>query len=99
MPDTCGDTVDAEEDLEYLRTNFRRYYGFNRAPVGIFLHARWFRTGHHLDALDRFVDELLELGDVYVVTPLQVLEWVKRPTSVEMIKTFQPWSCDEDHGV
>jgi hypothetical protein len=36
------------------------------------VHARWFHTEHHLEALDRFIDELMSLEDVYIVTPIQV---------------------------
>ncbi|KAH9508042.1 hypothetical protein Btru_052686 [Bulinus truncatus] len=72
MPDGCSATGDAEETLEYLKSNFRRFYNFNRAPFGIFIHARWFHTEHNLDGLDRFIDYLLTIDDVYIVTPSQV---------------------------
>lgn len=94
MPDGCTASADAEEDLEFFRSNFRRYYESNRAPFGIFLHARWFHTEHHLDALDRFVDELLQLDDVYIVTPGQVVDWMRSPKSVDEVKYFQPWTCE-----
>ncbi|KAK7101668.1 chitin deacetylase 7-like [Littorina saxatilis] len=94
MPDGCTASGDAEEDLEFLRSNFKRYYESNRAPLGIFVHARWFHSEHHLDALDRFIDELMSLEDVYIVTPIQVIEWMKNPTPVEEVKSFKPWSCE-----
>ncbi|CAL1542753.1 unnamed protein product, partial [Lymnaea stagnalis] len=72
MPDGCSATGDAEETLEYLKSNFRRFYGSNRAPFGIFVHARWFNTEHNLEGLDRFIDYMLTLDDVYIVTPSQV---------------------------
>lgn len=40
-----------------------------------------------------FLDELLNLPDVYFVTYHQVLEWMKRPTPVVQLKKFQPWQC------
>ena len=58
------------------------------------MHARWFHTEHHLDALDRFIDELMQLEDVYIVTPSQVIEWMKNPMPVDKVKYFQPWSCE-----
>ena len=94
MPDGCTASADVDEDLEFFRSNFKRYYNSNRAPFGIFVHARWFHTEHHLEALDRFIDELMQLEDVYIVTPIQVIEWLKNPTSLEKIKYFKPWSCE-----
>ncbi|KAK7101667.1 hypothetical protein V1264_020012 [Littorina saxatilis] len=94
MPDGCTASADAEEDMEFFRSNFKRYYESNRAPLGIFVHARWFHTEHHLDALDRFIDELMYLEDVYIVTPIQVIEWMKNPTSLDKIKSFKPWGCE-----
>lgn len=94
MPDGCTVSATAEETLEFLRKNFYRYYNSNRAPLGVFVHARWFHTEHHLDAVDMFIDELIEMDDVWIVTPSQVIEWMKKPTSIYDIQFFEPWSCD-----
>ncbi|CAG5122119.1 unnamed protein product [Candidula unifasciata] len=93
MPDGCSSTGDAEETLEYLKSNFRRFYNSNRAPFGIFVHARWFNSEHNLEGLDRFIDYLLTLDDVYFVTPSQVIDWMKNPTPLSEINGFGPWSC------
>lgn len=94
MPDGCTVLATAEETLEFLRKNFYRYYNSNRAPLGVFVHARWFHTEHHLDAVDMFIDELIHMDDVWIVTPSQVIEWMKKPTSIYDIQFFEPWSCD-----
>ncbi|RUS91699.1 hypothetical protein EGW08_000525, partial [Elysia chlorotica] len=94
MADGCSATGDAEETLEYLKSNFRRYYNSNRAPLGIFVHARWFSSEHTLEGLDMFIDYLLTLHDVHIVTPSQVIAWMKNPTPLSRINSFQPWSCD-----
>ncbi|GFO44527.1 hypothetical protein PoB_007103200 [Plakobranchus ocellatus] len=94
MPDGCSATGDAEETLEYLKSNFRRYYSSNRAPMGVFIHARWFSSEHTLEGLDMFIDYLLTLQDVHIVTPSQVIAWMKNPTPLSRINNFQPWSCD-----
>jgi hypothetical protein len=31
-----------QEVLDFLRYNYYRHFNANRAPFGIFLHARWF---------------------------------------------------------
>ncbi|GFR74588.1 hypothetical protein ElyMa_003896700 [Elysia marginata] len=94
MPDGCSATGDAEETLEYLKSNFRRYYNSNRAPLGVFMHARWFTSEHTLEGLDMFIDYLLTLEDVYIVTPSQVIAWMKNPTPLSKINSFAAWSCD-----
>lgn len=94
MADGCTSSGDAQDTLEFLRKNFHRYYTGNRAPFGIFVHARWFKIYHHLEALDMFIDELMSLHDVWIVTPSQVIEWMRQPTSLYDVQFFQPWSCD-----
>ncbi|KAK7092945.1 chitin deacetylase 7-like [Littorina saxatilis] len=94
MPDGCCLSTDIEEDLKFFRSNFKRYYDFNRAPFGIFIHAGWFNEKLHLEALDHFIDELLMLEDVYFVTPIQVISWMKNPTPLDKINSFRPWACE-----
>ena len=34
------------------------------------------------------------MGDVWIVTVSQGLEWIKNPTTLDKIKDFEPWKCD-----
>lgn len=78
----------------YLLKNFQRYYNTNKAPFGIFIHSYWFdRNIKNLYALRSFLETLKYLGDTYIVSVSQALEWVKNPTSLMRSKTFKPWQC------
>lgn len=42
----------------------------------------------------KFMDDVLRLSDVYFVTSYQVIEWMRKPTSLSAIETFKPWQCN-----
>ncbi len=74
MVDACTThTIDtAQQALDYLRKNFKRYNGHNKAPFGVNMHSKWFNDKHKLDAMDEFISELLRMDDVYIITLHQV---------------------------
>ena len=41
-----------------------------------------------------FLRKLTTMGDVWIVTVSQGLEWIKNPTTLDKIKDFKPWKCD-----
>lgn len=84
---------DEESAYNFLWENFNSYYKTNRAPFGINMHAAWFYVPERLNAMDRFIQDLLKLDDVYIVSVKQVIAWLKSPTPLEELKDFQPWSC------
>jgi len=45
----------------------------------------------------RFVDDLLRLDDVFLVTSHQVVEWMRRPTPLNETNDFVPWQCKDRH--
>lgn len=47
--------------------------------------------------LQKFLDDLLRLPDVYFVTSSQVLEWMKKPTALRDLGNFEPWKCRRRH--
>lgn len=47
--------------------------------------------------LQKFMNEVLKLPDVYFVTYKEVIDWIKRPTPVVQLKKFQPWLCKDQH--
>ena len=94
--DSCANQPDGEQEtIDFLMDNFNQYYKGNRAPFAIRLHQVWFHWYYtkNLSGLMKFLDNILKLGDVYVVTVANMLEWMKDPTSLEKIKNFKPWSC------
>ena len=92
--DGCYNAPKTEDDaFKYLYNNFLSSYNGNRAPFGLHMHAGWFYTDYQLNAMNRFIQEILTKDDVYIVTTKQALEWMKRPTELKDIKHFRPWSC------
>ncbi|XP_013421832.1 uncharacterized protein LOC106181861 [Lingula anatina] len=91
MADSC-EMKDEIDTVEYLNMNFKRHYEGNRAPFILSMHATWFtRSPFTFNAVERFLDNLLELPDVWVVSVEQVLEWMQRPTPLSKMKDFEPW--------
>ena len=83
-----------EEAFKYLMDNFNKSYKGNRAPFGLNMHPSWFLLNkYNSKGMDRFIEEILNLPDVYIVTIKQVLEWMKSPTELSEIEHFTPWQC------
>ncbi|XP_060581477.1 putative mediator of RNA polymerase II transcription subunit 26 [Ruditapes philippinarum] len=92
--DGCNNPPPTEKlAYQFLWDNFQKYYTTNRAPMGINMHASWFYYPDRKAAMDRFIKQLVKLDDVYIISIQQVIEWLKEPTSLQQIKTFQPWLC------
>merc|ERR1719334_1120017 len=83
MLDACRYDENAESIQRMLTKNFLRHYTSNKAPFPMFYHAAWFRLRpHREEALLRFLDSILELPDVYMVTSRQLIDWVKNPKPI-----------------
>ena len=94
MLDACTDPQSAQDWIDLLTDNFNAHYNGNRAPMGIYAHSAWFYGGPGRDTiLSAFLDKLAAMPDVYVVTHTQMLDWVRNPTPLDQIQSFQPWSC------
>ncbi|KAK7496025.1 hypothetical protein BaRGS_00012726, partial [Batillaria attramentaria] len=76
--DACRPPTQAEA-VDYLWSNFENTYNGNRAPFGLHMHAAWFFTEDYLTAMQTFIDRLLALDDVYIVSAKQVLDWMRTP--------------------
>ncbi|XP_013412726.1 uncharacterized protein LOC106175331 [Lingula anatina] len=100
MLDTCR-PANFKESFEYIFSNFKRHYDSpNRAPFGINMHAAWFlhpAWRYNYKALDRFIQEILKLDDVWIVTPSQLLNWVKNPVSVDNMEDHPTFTCHRKH--
>ena len=94
--DSCTNQPYGEQETaDFLMDNFNQYYKTNRAPFAIRLQQVWFHWHYtkNLAGLNKFIDEILKLSDVYVVTVSEMLDWMKNPTPQDKIKSFKPWSC------
>ena len=97
MADACQNPPDAETVFKMLLKNFNRHYKSNRAPFGLFYHSAWFNTQHHFKGFLKFIDHILTKSDVYFTTNWQMIQWMKKPTSLSTLKSFAPWSCSSGH--
>jgi hypothetical protein len=81
MLDGCRYEEDTESIQRMLTTNFLRFYtAATKPPFPMAYHAAWFRQRpHREEALHRFLDSILQLPDVYMVTVQAALEWMRAP--------------------
>ncbi|OQV24831.1 hypothetical protein BV898_01419 [Hypsibius exemplaris] len=92
MVDGCHRPANAEQVYQLLMSNFKRHYESNRAPFGLYYHATWFQMG----GFDKFLDAILTMPDVWVVTTSQALQWIRNPTPLSEISRFAPWKCSNN---
>ncbi|XP_044739883.1 chitin deacetylase 1 [Chrysoperla carnea] len=93
MVDSCPPHLNGPEVYTMLMHNFKRHYKTNRAPYGLYFHTTWFKKPEYLEAFTKFVDEILKLPDVYFVTAWQAIQWMRNPTPINAISTFEPFNC------
>ncbi|XP_057291537.1 chitin deacetylase 1-like [Hydractinia symbiolongicarpus] len=94
---TCaiGDNTENKVYNTFMK-NFEEFYNDKRVPFNIYGTVSYFL---HPDfeyrqiAFKKFLTDILAKGDVYIVGMQQAIQWMKKPTKTENIKTFQPWAC------
>ncbi|XP_041375972.1 uncharacterized protein LOC121388620 [Gigantopelta aegis] len=95
--DGCMNNPWTEDDtFEYLMDNFWKYYEGNRGPMGISFRQTWFSHQVYrpnVNGLIRFIDKLLTMDDVYIVSIKQLVQWLQQPTPLSRMKWFAPWRC------
>ncbi|XP_076325918.1 uncharacterized protein LOC143233508 [Tachypleus tridentatus] len=93
MADACFNAQDEEGITKFFRKNFHRHYNSNRAPLGLFYHSAWFTTPHHKKGFIKFLDEIMNKGDVWLITNWQLIQWIRNPTPKSKLNSFEPWQC------
>ncbi|XP_031627349.1 uncharacterized protein LOC116343441 isoform X2 [Contarinia nasturtii] len=94
MGDACSNPPDADGVVKMIMKNFERHYTTNRAPFGLFYHAAWFTQPHHKEGFIKFLDTINAMNDVWIVTNWQGLQWVRDPTPLSRMNSFQPFQCN-----
>ncbi|XP_062616656.1 uncharacterized protein LOC134278348 [Saccostrea cucullata] len=79
---------------QFLMDNFNSYYTTSRNPFGINMHPSWFYIPDRLNAMDRFINTLLKMDDVYIVSVEKTIRWLQNPTPLSELHSFEPWKCD-----
>lgn len=94
MLDACTAPFTEDQWFEFLMENFNYHYNGNRSPFGIYSHSAWFIGWQwRVNAMNRFLDIIAKLYNVYIVTHTQMLDWVRNPTPLSQIHNFAPWMC------
>ncbi|KAJ8683192.1 hypothetical protein QAD02_018984 [Eretmocerus hayati] len=91
--ETCTSNYTDEEVYEALMNDFKAHYTSNRAPMGLHLQTSWIQIPANILTLSKFIDDVLRLPDVYFVTNQQILEWMRNPTPLDLLRSFKPWLC------
>jgi len=94
MADACSNPPSAEGVYYMIMKNFQRHYNTNRAPFGLSYHPAWFTTPHHKEGFELFLDTIVAMDDVWLVTAWQTIQWMRSPTPLEDINNFKPFQCD-----
>lgn len=96
MLDGCPSTNTTDATYQFLLYNFNNHYTTNKAPYGLYTHASYFLTDpSHYPGYVQFVEYVLTLPDVYIVTVKQAIEWMQNPTPLSDIDNFEPWFCND----
>jgi len=88
--------MNSPDGLYKLLVGNLRKSGTNREPFHLALNSQFLRAlpdSGIVNGLERFLDEVLGRGDVYVVTLTQAMEWMRRPTHLQQLDTLESWSC------
>ena len=88
--DSCPPYFSQDELEEIFMTNFNRHYNSNRAPMGLYFHATWFKNKKNRRAFRKFLAEMVERPDVYIVSTWEVIQWMQNPTPQSSVCTWCP---------
>lgn len=87
-----NDSMDYSTFDEDVQQNFERRYFGNRAPFGIYVHSYWLEENGR--ALKKWIQKTMdEYDDVYFVTNMDLLAWMKNPVPKTM---YEPPLCNAD---
>ncbi|OWF43786.1 uncharacterized protein LOC110459274 [Mizuhopecten yessoensis] len=82
-----------DEAYKFIMDNFYSHYRGNKSPFGFNMHASWFETVYLRDAMEKALRDINQYDDVYIVNIKQMLEWMRYPTKLSDIKTFDGLGC------
>jgi len=94
MADACNNPSTAEGVYYMIMKNFQRHYNTNRAPFGLSYHPAWFTTPHHREGFELFLDTIVAMDDVWLVSAWQTIQWMRDPQPIERAESFPPFQCD-----
>lgn len=93
--DACTSQPGSEQEtVDFLMENFNSFYKTNKAPFSIRLKQMWFHWYYreNFAALLKFLDKILDFGDVYITSVSDLIDWMTAPKTLTEIKNSK-WSC------
>jgi hypothetical protein len=95
MVDGCRPGGNRQGALNFLRANFDRHYNHEyKVPFGINMHAAWFAFDGYVEAMEDFINELLDYEDVYIIPIYRLIAWMKQPIPLDRL-TNSKFGCVE----
>ena len=53
-----------------------------------------FTTPHHKEGFELFLDTIISMEDVWIVSTWQMLQWMRDPVPLENIMDYKPFQCE-----
>jgi len=82
----------SDNDSDFFVPN--QVCGFCSAPFGLFYHSSWFTQPHHKEGFMNFLDTIMNMPEVWLVTNWQAIQWARDPTPISRLNQFTPFGCD-----
>lgn len=87
--------------LEYMKSTFTDHYNAQRQPFGIYSHPIHISrsvpgstvSNSTIDMINEFLDWVQEQQNVWLISNEQLLAWVKNPTPISQLNSFEPFKC------
>ncbi|KAL1951079.1 hypothetical protein VTO73DRAFT_228 [Trametes versicolor] len=97
-----GETaVNDTATLEYLKSTFTAHYNGKRQPLGLYTHPIHVSrsvpgttvTNSTINMINSFLDWAQEQPNTWIVSSIQLLEWVRNPVPISQLDSFDPLKC------
>lgn len=82
---------DANSTYNLLKTNFLNHYNGQRAPFGLYSAWDFVDLPERLEGYLKFLDEILALGDTYVVSISKGLDFAQTPQPLAGVDNIPSW--------
>ncbi|KDR85820.1 hypothetical protein GALMADRAFT_132466 [Galerina marginata CBS 339.88] len=94
-------TVNDSATLEYMKATFTDHYNGNRQPIGLYTHPIHLSKTYPgvnprvstINMINAFLDWAQQQQNVWIVSNIQLLQWVQNPVPVSQLSSFAPLKC------
>jgi len=101
IPASGGTSPNDTATLSWMKNTFTAHYNGNRQPFGLYSHPIHvapnvpgvITPNSTIAMINQFLDWAQEQPNVWIVTNLQLLEWVRAPVPISQLNDFAPLKC------